>query len=915
MIDYRQFFHNSLDLLVAIRSDGRILLANAQCCRTLGYRESELDGQPLASFVHPADRPRAGQVIADLTSGSVPTARAEFRLRCADGRFVPVEWTLTRADAHSPIYATGHDATEAQRVRQEHSHLARIALSTHNAVVITDPGGHIEWVNEGFTRLTEYSFQEVVGRIPGSFLQGPETDPATVGLIRTALRERRPVKVEIVNYSKSGRKYWLGMQIEPLFDEGGELQHFMAIELDIDERKRQDEELRMASERQAAILDAAGFAIIAACNKGITRIFNRAAERMLGYSAEEVIGKVSPAAFHLHEQVIARAAELTVELGTPIQPNIEAFTAKVARGIPDIREWTYVRKDGTHVPALLSIAVLHDAKGEIAGYLGIAADMTAQHEAEAKMKQAQKAAETAARLKSEFLANMSHEIRTPMNGILGFTHLLRETALQKDQREYVDTIHHCADSLLALINDVLDYSKIEAGMLVLDHVACDLPKIVADACEILSLRIAGSEVELIVDWSTPPSGSIFCDPVRLRQVLLNLLGNAIKFTEKGHVLVKGRHLSPTIFRVEVIDTGIGIQPDKQRTLFQKFVQADASTTRRFGGTGLGLAISRQLIEGMGGEVGLESQFGVGSTFWFTLPVSHRACAVAEVPIPPASSPHVLIVDDHPINRRMLEQYCEQWGFRAVSAASGAEGLDWLEACRSHRPFDVAIVDQLMPGLDGIAFARHAAESASPYPPLVLLSSTRTADDERWFGEEGFSAVLHKPLVRPELLREAILRLTQDPAGSPRPAELAPGRLPPSTRQQLLRLSLLLAEDNAVNQRLAERFLQNLGCQVEFACDGLEAIAKVRTGNYDAVLMDCQMPRMDGFQSASAIRPLRPDLPIIAVTANALSGDRERCAAAGMNDYIAKPFTLVDLLRVLEPIASRKATTGTPSALR
>jgi PAS domain S-box-containing protein len=536
---------------------------------------------------------------------------------------------------------------------------------------------------------------------------------------------------------------------------------------DISEQKRAEQALRDLSEFQKAILDNAGHAIISATPDGIIRVFNPAAEQLLGYSADELVGKKTPAVFHDPQEVVARAQAFSAELGIDLEPGFNVFVEKCRRDIPNTHEWTYIRKDGSRLTVLLTITALRNPEGTITSFLGVASDITTLKVVQQELTLAKDAAEAASVAKSQFLANMSHEIRTPMNGVLGMTELLLATPLTEKQRHMAHTVQQSAASLLTIINDILDYSKIEAGKLQLEHTDIDLSHLLDDAVKLFSeaARQKGLSLSATVTPTIPTV--LRGDPTRLRQILLNLIGNSIKFTATGSIAVSAdclkRDPGQILLRVTVRDTGIGIPCESQAHVFEAFAQADGSTTRKFGGTGLGLTIVKQLVQLMGGTVDLESTPGLGSTFGFTVPLE----------------------------------------------------------------------------------------------------------------------------VGPENEMPSILAALQQA---------------PAT----LHGTVLLAEDNVVNREIAVAMLELLGCTVEIAEDGREVLDAVDARPYDLILMDCQMPNLDGLNASRLIReqenhrPHRRRLPIIALTANAMEGDREQCLASGMDGYLTKPFTFDQLHHALAP---------------
>jgi two-component system, sensor histidine kinase and response regulator len=564
------------------------------------------------------------------------------------------------------------------------------------------------------------------------------------------------------------------------------------------------------------------------------------------------------------------------------------------------------RKDGTPIPVECWSRPIFRGN-EVIGSVVTFVDVSERKRAEIELRNAKEAAEAANRSKSTFLATMSHEIRTPMNGILGMTELVLGTTLTEEQRENLSLVRLSAESLLAIVNDVLDFSKIEAGKLEIESIPFALRESLGETMRGLSFRAGQKGLELICDVYQDVPETVLGDPGRIRQVLINLVGNAIKFTTTGEILVTvkaeesgARH---TVLSVSVKDTGIGIPKDSQASVFEAFSQADGSMTRKYGGTGLGLTICARLIEAMGGKIWLESEPGHGSTFHFTVPLGMQSVPVASAPaLAPAElrGLSVLVVDDNRTNRRVLCGMLDRWGLDITAVESGRAALSQLErAAAANKSFSLILLDGQMPEMDGFMLAEAIKErpQISGATVMMLTSAGRIGDAARC-RQVGISAYLLKPVRQAELLG-AILQALRPPSAGPPDALITRHSL----REAMGQARILLAEDNAVNQKLAVRLLEKRGCKVTVAENGRAALSALESAEFDLILMDVQMPEMDGLQATRTIRQQEratgKHIPIVAMTAHAMKGDEERCLAAGMDAYVSKPIRAAEFYATVE----------------
>ena len=672
----------------------------------------------------------------------------------------------------------------------------------------------------------------------------------------------------------------------------------------VHELRATSDDLIQAHAELNAVMDAATqTGIIGMDETGMVRLFNTGAEAILGFKPSEVIGVSTLLAF------IEQASP--EDSAGPHAPLLfSSLVEPVTAGTSNELDATMLRKDRTRFSANISLTARQDQNGRVRGYLAVVRDITELRRNEETLQEARRSAEAAAQSKSDFLATMSHEIRTPMNGVIGMTGLLLDTGLSQEQREYALTIRNSGEALLAIINDILDFSKIDAGKVELEEIDFDIFVTIEECAELVAETAHAKGIELIIAARPERSGLFRGDQARLRQVLLNLISNAVKFTLSGEVAVvvefePSRDPGSGFIRVEVRDTGIGIPPEVTSSLFRPFTQADSSTTRRFGGTGLGLAISKNIVTLMGGEIGVTSEVGRGSVFWFTVRLSQANRPDFPLPPSPVSGKMILIVDDNQTNRRVLELQLNRNGYATHLAENGAQALAILGRVPAARPFDAVLTDLHMPAMDGfeLTAAIRARFPDRRLPVLLLTSHAAPGADRETAAKARISGFLLKPVRESQLLRalEKVFSAEKDASSADHQviAERIPVTALPAGWKHL---RILVAEDNPVNQKVTSLILRKLGYAADVVANGQEVLSALQIASYDLILMDCQMPEMDGFEATQAIRAsLSPSarIPIIALTANALPGEKDRCICSGMNDYLSKPIKPEALAQKLE----------------
>ena len=912
---------SSTDAIIGATKEAVILSWNRGAQALFGYRPEEVIGKHASMLVAPEERESPAQLVANKLAQGQSVEPFEAVALKKDGTRVEILVSASSmVGRHGEIVGSSvviRDITERKRVeeslRESEARFKQIFASVQTGIVIIDAEEHrIVEANTAALEAIGLEYESVVGAECHKFIcpaekgRCPVTDLGqTVDhserILLTAKGEKREILKTVVPFFNAGRK------------------HLLESFVDIGTAKRAAE----AGQRARAyrtLIEASLDPLVTISAEGKITDVNAATEKATGIAREDLIG--TDFADYFSDPERARSG----------------YQQAFRQGWVQDFELSLRHQDGHVTPVLYNASVYRDEEGQVAGVFAAARDISERKRAEHELRRltdeleervsqrtaelaslneqlsrALEQAEVASRTKAEFLANMSHELRTPLNGIVGMTDLALDTNLTSEQHEYLAMAKASADSLLTIINDILDFSKMEAGKLEFEAVEFDLRGSLETALKTLALRAQEKGLELNFQVSPEVPEILVGDPTRLRQIVVNLVGNAIKFTQRGEITVR---VAPepeegegVTLHFSVADTGAGIPSEKLETIFGAFTQLDSSTARRFGGTGLGLAISRQLVHLFQGRLWAESAVGQGSTFHFT---AHFGAGVAarhraSWPAGDLKGMNILVVDDNETNRRILAEMLTGWLLKPALAHDAASALLQLKkAAEARRPFPLLIVDAAMPGTDGFALVEQIrSDPQTASADVIMLTSAGQRGDAARCRELGVAAYLTKPIGQIELLN-AILQALGHKAKT--------GETPPLITRHTLRedsqgLRILLAEDNLVNATLARRLLEKRGHAVDVAADGRQALAKLRAASFDVVLMDVQMPTMDGFETTAAIRAMESTsgghLPIIAMTAHAIKGDRERCLAAGMDGYVAKPIRVGELLKEMDNVVWQK----------
>ncbi len=885
------------DLVWCTSVDGRELLyINPAAERLYGRPLAELKANPNAwlEAIHPDDR---ADVLTNL-AGLVERGRIEqeYRIVRPDGRVIWLQDHISVVpDQDGNPICVGGIGTDISAVRESDALYHSLVESLPLNVLRKDLRGEIVFANQQCCETIGAALEDLIGKtdfdlFPAELAEKYTEDDRAVfesGEVLNAIEKHQ---------TPDGQTLYVEVFKGPVRDSHGNITGTQVMFWDVTQRHAMEEALARERDLMRTLTDHIPDWIFVKDTEGRFVTVNTALLRVLGAdSLEEVIGRTD---FDFMDENLARQYA-------------EDDHHVVATGEPLVdREEIGIDPDGREFCLLTSKIPICDAQGKVSGIVGICRNITKHKKAEEQLREAKIAADTAKeaadaanRAKSEFVANMSHEIRTPMNGIIGMAELLADTELGREQREYLGMIQQSAEALLGLLNDILDFSKIEAGKLELEAIPFNLSDSVGKTTRTLAARAAEKGLELACRISPDLPERLIGDPGRLRQILVNLVGNAIKFTERGEVVVEveleTRVDHDVVLHFSVRDTGIGIAEKQQRLIFSAFSQADASTTRRFGGTGLGLAISSQLVRMMGGSIWVDSKLGRGTTFHFTAEfgVAADQPSASRFQLASLKDLPTIVVDDNATNRRILEEMLKSWTLRPTVVDSGVAALTAMQrAANEGRPYRLVVLDCMMPGMDGFSLAELVSGNAAlDHPTMIMVSSaTRPGDAERC-RKLGINLHMTKPVIKSELFDGILDALGANGNEATDDATEVPRRAGPP-------LHILLVEDGLINQRVATGFLERAGHKVSLANNGREAIDATEHQDFDLVLMDIQMPVMDGHKATRIIREREQEsgkhLKIIAMTAAAMKGDREECLEAGMDAYVSKPINVEELFATI-----------------
>ncbi|MGN7611545.1 PAS domain S-box protein [Magnetococcales bacterium HHB-1] len=897
---WRNILANAHEIIYTLNLEGEVTFISSTVTKQLGFDSQMVLGRHYDRFIEVADLPLRTKRMAQLLNDGEMNEKLEYRMRRQDGviRWFRSSMSLVYDEKGEPDYIVGidFDISELKQISEQlqrnEKHLRSIFEHTHDIIFTMSREGVIQFITPSLRRHLGFEYQNIVGHHWAELIHESSLHHA-LNALKQAILKRQSISDLICKMRHhDGSTRWFRFSLTPVQDDHQEVVKLVGSGTDITQQQETEAEVKASEVKFRTLFEATGDAVILLehgkifdCNvTAIAMLSHEGKASLMGRSLSDFSPTKQPGdepSVHLDREWRAKA----FDLGTVFY------------------EWIFQHADGSTFPAeVLLNALKIDNKSVIQAVIR---DITERKQMEEALHKAKESAESASRAKGDFLANMSHEIRTPMNAIIGLSHLCLQTDLSTKQRDYLLKVHNSANVLLRIINDILDFSKIEAGKMDMERVDFSLEDVLAQLVSVVQIRSQEKGLELVLDTENDVPRFLCGDPLRLGQILTNLVNNAIKFTEKGEVIVNTRvekiGEKETVLCFTVRDTGIGMSPEQVGKLFQTFSQADASTTRRYGGTGLGLAISKKLVELMDGRIWVESVPGVGSQFIFTASFG-RATKPRKVfqVVPDMSRLHILVVDDNESARRVLVDFLTQFMVHVVEAHDGHSALRMVrEQDIKKAPFDLLLIDWQMPELSGIEVVRQIKmdHTLSKMPKIIMVTAYESSEVIQKSEEHALlDGFLIKP-VNQSLLFDAIMQALD---GQEKPGHPLETSVPDSITMAGIRL--LVVEDNEINQQVAKELLKKAEIKVKIANHGGEALDILKEDQaFDGLLMDLQMPVMDGLTATRKIRqdPLLRDLPIIAMTANAMSGDREKCLQAGMNDHISKPIEPDHMFSILQ----------------